>query len=67
MTILFLHGWQSAPGGTKPTYLADHGHAVINPTLPDDDFGEAVCIAQEEFDKYDPHVVVGSSRGGAVA
>src|SRR6185436_17161010 len=67
MTILFLHGWQSVPGGVKPTYLAEHGHEVINPKLPDDDFGEAVRIAQEEFDKHQPEIVVGSSRGGAVA
>jgi hypothetical protein len=67
MTILFLHGWQSVPGGVKPTYLKDHGHTVINPKLPDEDFAEAVRIAQSEFDKHHPDVVVGSSRGGAVA
>lgn len=67
MTILFLHGWTSVPGGLKPTYLKDHGHTVINPKLPDDDFDEAVRIAQAEFDKHQPSVVVGSSRGGAVA
>ena len=67
MTILFLHGWQSVPGGVKPTFLARHGHEVVNPKLPDDDFAEAVRIAQQEFDKHQPAVVVGSSRGGAVA
>jgi len=66
-TILFLHGWQSVPGGVKPTYLAQHGHTVINPALPDEDFAEAVRIAQDEFDTHQPQVVVGSSRGGAVA
>src|SRR5438552_558183 len=67
MTILFLHGWQSVPGGVKPTFLAQHGHEVINPKMPDEDFAEAVKIAQEEFDKHQPQVIVGSSRGGAVA
>ena len=67
MNILFLHGWQSVPGGLKPTFLAQHGHKVINPKLPDEDFTEAVRIAQAEFDKHQPPVVVGSSRGGAVA
>jgi hypothetical protein len=67
MKILFLHGWQSVPGGVKPTFLAQHGHEVVNPKLPDDDFNLAVQIAQEEFDKHQPQVVVGSSRGGAVA
>ncbi len=67
MKILFLHGWQSTPGGLKPTCLKDHGHTVLNPALPDDDFAAAVQIAQQEFDQHQPDVVVGSSRGGAVA
>jgi hypothetical protein len=67
MRILFLHGWQSTPGGVKPTYLKSHGHDVLNPALPDDDFDAAVKIAQAEFDQHRPDVVVGSSRGGAVA
>lgn len=67
MKILFLHGWQSTPGGIKPTYLKSHGHEVLNPALPDDDFGAAVHIAQAEYDRGKPDVVVGSSRGGAVA
>jgi predicted esterase YcpF (UPF0227 family) len=67
MKILFLHGWRSVPGGVKPTYLAEHGHEVINPALPDDDFAEALRIAQAEYDKHQPDVIVGSSRGGALA
>ena len=67
MKILFLHGWHAAPGGVKPMLLAQHGHEVINPKLPDDDFDEAVRIAQEEFDKHQPQVIVGQSRGGTVA
>ncbi len=67
MNILFLHGWQSIPGGRKPTFLKDHGHEVINPKLPDNDFDEAVRIAQAEFDQHTSDVVVGSSRGGATA
>jgi len=67
MKILFLHGWHSVPGGVKPSYLKDHGHEVINPALDDDDFPAAVATAQAEFDKHEPEVVVGSSRGGGVA
>lgn len=67
MTILFLQGWTSVPGGVKPTYLITHGRTVINPKLPDEDFAGAVRIAQTEFNKHGPQVVVGSSRGGAVA
>lgn len=67
MRILFLHGWNSMVGGVKPTFLKDHGHEVINPALPHEDMAQAVRIAQAEFDQHRPHVVVGSSRGGAVA
>lgn len=67
MKILFLHGWNSVVGGVKPTYLKNQGHDVINPALPHEDFAAAVRIAQAAFDKYQPQVVVGSSRGGAVA
>jgi len=67
MKILFLHGWTSVPGGRKPTYLKDHGHEVLNPALPDDDFDAAVQIAQTHYDQHQPAVIVGSSRGGAVA
>ncbi len=67
MKILFLHGWTSVPGGKKPTYLKDHGHEIINPALDDDDFEAAVRTAQSDYDQHKPDVVVGSSRGGAVA
>lgn len=67
MKILFLHGWHSVPGGVKPTYLKDHGHRVINPKLDDDEFALAVDTAQSLYDGERPDVIVGSSRGGAVA
>ena len=67
MKILFLTGWHAQPGGNKPTYLREHGHEVIEPDLDDDDFPTAVRIAQRAFDEHQPDVVVGLSRGGAVA
>lgn len=67
MKILFLHGWTSVPGGVKPSYLKDNGHEVINPALDDDDFDASVRTAQSEYDQHQPDVIVGSSRGGAVA
>ena len=67
MKILFLHGWHSVVGGVKPTFLKNAGHEVINPALDDDDFDLAVRTAQAEYDQHQPDVIVGSSRGGAVA
>jgi len=67
MKILFLHGWNSVVGGVKPTYLREHGHTVINPALPHEDYDAALAIAQAEFDRHQPAVVVGSSRGGSLA
>jgi len=67
MKVLFLHGWHSVPGGLKPSHLIQHGCAVINPALSDDDFDEALRTAQAEYDRHRPDVVVGSSRGGALA
>ncbi len=67
MIILFLHGWESRPGGVKPRYFEEHGHTVLNPALPPDDFEASLRVAQEAYDQGQPDLVVGSSRGGAVA
>jgi len=65
--ILYLHGWNSTVGGVKPTYLRSHGHEVIEPELDHEDFEAALRTAQAVFDQHQPEIVVGSSRGGAVA
>lgn len=67
VTILFLHGFGATPGGLKPTYLKSRGLDVLNPQLSNDDFNAAVITAQAAFETGQPAVVVGSSRGGAVA
>lgn len=67
MKLLFLHSWRSAPGGVKPKYLQVHGFEVINPPLDDHCFDLAIRRAQAEVDRHHPAVIVGNSRGGAVA
>jgi hypothetical protein len=67
MKILFLTGWHAAPGGIKPTFLREHGHEVIEPVLDNEDFSVAIHTAQHAYDEGQTDVVVGLSRGGAVA
>ncbi len=67
MKVLFLHGYGSDPNGSRPTFLTESGHDVTHPALPDDDFPKSVRIARQALDDAKPDVVVGSSRGGAVA
>lgn len=67
MKVLFLHGLESKPGGTKPSCLKKAGYDVCNPALPKNDFDISVKIAQDSIDFEKPDLVVGSSRGGAVA
>ena len=66
MKVLFLHGLESKPGGSKAVYLEDMGYEVLNPALPKSSFPESVAIAQQVIDDQQPDVIVGSSRGGAV-
>jgi hypothetical protein len=40
---------------------------VIAPVLDDEDFDFALATAQSQFDLHKPEVIVGSSRGGALA
>ena len=64
--VLLLHGW-SSDGGTKTAFLRSLGHDVLTPRLSDWSFSKAVAQAQEAYDEFRPDVIVGSSRGGAVA
>lgn len=67
MKILFLHGLEGGPGGTKASYLRSLNHDVVDPLLPRDDFPGSVAIARTALGVFKPDMVVGSSRGGAVA
>jgi hypothetical protein len=66
-TILFFHGLESSPLSEKAKFLATTGHHIVTPWLPSDDWEEALKVAQECVDAYKPDIIVGSSRGGAVA
>lgn len=63
--VLFLHGL-SSDGGRKTAYLRFLGYDVLTPCLSDWSFRRAVRTAHDAYDKFQPDVIVGSSRGGAV-
>jgi hypothetical protein len=65
--LLLLHGLESTPGGSKSDYLAAKGCSMVNPALPKESWDRSLAIAQKAFDDEQPDVVVGSSRGGALA
>ena len=66
-TVLYLHGLNSKPGGNKPRFIEKHGYRVLNPALPKNSWDDSIQIAQNLVLKEKPDVLVGSSRGGAVA
>jgi len=65
--ILFLHGKESKPGGEKVSRLERDGYTIFNPLLTKHSFEESVATAQEVVDTQSPDIIVGSSRGGAIA
>jgi hypothetical protein len=67
LKILFLHGKEGTPEGSKPTFMREIGHRVIAPVLPKGDWELSVRRAYDCLDAFQPDVIVGSSRGGAIA
>tara|TARA_B100000212_G_C27341389_1_gene519377 strand:+ start:934 stop:1428 length:495 start_codon:yes stop_codon:yes gene_type:complete len=67
MKVLFLHGMEGTPEGTKPAFLKKAGFRVIAPALPKNDFELSLARAKDTFENFKPDIVVGSSRGGALA
>ncbi len=64
--VLFLHGLESGPAGTKARWLhARYGAAT--PQLDTTSFSAAVAGARAALSAERPDLVVGSSFGGAVA
>jgi hypothetical protein len=64
--VLFLHGW-SSDGGSKTAFLRSLDYDVETPRLSHWSFRRAIAQAQAAYDEFEPDVICGSSRGGAVA
>ena len=67
MKVVYLHGWLSSPLSYKVQVLRENGFQVLAPELPAEDWGQSVINARKAIKEFAPDVVVGSSRGGAVA
>ncbi len=67
MRIVYLHGRMSGPNSQKCKFLRENGHEVYAPRLISHDWGQSVTAAREIMEKVKPDLVIGSSRGGAVA
>ncbi len=64
--VLFIHGLEGSPQGTKARALAEHFEAST-PAMDTGDFEACVARQAEALVEFRPDVVVGSSFGGAVA
>ena len=67
MKIVYLHGLNSSPNSFKRQAIEKMGHEVYAPFLMPDNWEQSVLVAREYIEMVKPDVVVGSSRGGAVA
>ena len=65
MRVLFIHGLEGSPQGTKARFLAEHFDAHT-PAMDTQDFDACVQVQREAIGSFAPDVVVGSSFGGAV-
>lgn len=64
--VLFLPGMFSK-NSLKPFYIQQCGFDVFVPTLSNWNFQGAVKAAQEAYNECKPDLIVGSSRGAAIA
>ncbi|HTY17277.1 MAG TPA: hypothetical protein VMH82_06050 [Myxococcota bacterium] len=63
--VLFVHGSESGPQGTKARLLAEHFEA-LTPAMDTGDFEACVALQADAIRRFRPDVVVGSSFGGGV-
>jgi hypothetical protein len=66
LRVLFIHGLEGSPRGTKAVFLAERFDATT-PAMNTGSFPESLATQVAALDALRPAVVVGSSFGGAVA
>jgi len=65
LRVLFIHGKESTPHGTKAKRLAE-SFDTFGEQMDTSDFEGSVALQAEAIRKHQPDVLVGSSFGGAV-
>ena len=65
-SMVFLHGKESGPGGTKARWLHEN-YGAITPPMATETVEGALPTARAAIEAHRPEVVVASSFGGAVA
>jgi len=66
LRVLFIHGLEGHPRGTKALFLAAHFEA-LTPAMDTSDLEGAIATQAAALASFRPDVVVGSSFGGAIA
>jgi predicted esterase len=66
LKLLFLHGLESNPSGTKAVWLRERYGAIV-PALDTSTWEKARAQAEAAVREHQPDVLVGSSFGGALA
>jgi predicted esterase YcpF (UPF0227 family) len=64
--ILFLHGKESGPTGSKARWLAER-YGAVTPAIDTSVFETAVTQARDAVTREKPDLVIGSSRKQACA
>jgi hypothetical protein len=65
LRVLFAHGLESSPQGSKARLFAEH-FTAYTPTMNTRDLESCIGVHAEAVRDFRPDVVVGSSFGGAV-
>jgi predicted esterase len=64
--VQFIHGLESSPQGAKAQLFARH-FTARTPAMDTRDFAASVEVQAAALREFAPHVLVGSSYGGAIA
>ena len=66
LRVQFIHGLESSPQGAKAQLFARHFDART-PAMDTHDFAASMAVQAAALREFDPHVLIGSSYGGAIA